>query len=482
LMAENDIKAIFEPNSVVLIGSSEVGEDHLHAVFFRSIVQAMRRFYKGKVYVVDLSGQLEDTSRNFKALPNKLDLAVLTLQPEQVLNCARKLLGRSAIKAMVLISSGFTEDQAEQLLRATVKHGIRVLGPGIVGVVNTSNGLCLMPRLRTMPRQGAISFIVVDQGIGPAMLDWAHLHGIGVGKFAAIEGSVDVDTVEAMRYLAEDKSSRVICVYAEKGSAGGRRFLQALREVSKLKPVVAFGRDVTRATLARPSIWEGKIFSAALRQAGAIRAGNMQEFFDMAEALAKQPPMKGDGIAIVGTAEGPAMLAADAVRREGFELARLSDGVIKSIKRRYPDVCPDNPINLGPNAGADCYEFVLGRVLRDPQVDGVMVVIGLNSCQLEPKEMGLLSDVARKVREKPIVGVTIGGDWYIAVRDVLRGTDVPVYDLPERGVKALRALRWYGKLIEKRNMTKGDRRVALGNLRGIERQNIFAYLQDNKII
>lgn len=473
-MAENGIRAIFEPKSVILIGCSEVRKADVHATFFRSIVQAMRRFYKGKMHVVDLSGQLDGTSRDLRAAPRKLDLAVLVLQPKQALNCVRKLLNRSAVKAMALISSGFTEDQAEQLSRTAVKRGIRVLGPGIVGVVNTSNGLCLMPKLRAIPRRGATSFIVSGQGVGPAMVDWAHLHGIGVGKFAVTEGSVDVGAVETVRYLAEEKGSRVICVYAERTSVDGRRFLQALREASKQKPVVALGCDATRSTLARPSIWGGRIFSAALKQAGAVLAGNIQEFFDMAEALAKQPPLASDSIAIVGSAEGPAMLAAEAVRREGFELARLSEGVIKSIKRRYPDVCPDNPINLTPNAGANCYGFVLGRVLEDPQVNGLMVVTAFDSCPLEPEEMRLLADVAKSVEEKPVVNVAIGGDWYVAVRDVLRDIGIPVYDLPERGAKALRALRWYGKLIAERNMTSGDRRVILNGLRDVRRRTFFA--------
>lgn len=446
-MVENGIRAIFEPKSVVLIGCSEARKAGVHAVFFRSIVQAMRRFYKGKMHVVDLSGQLEDASRDLRATPKKLDLAVLVLQPKQALDCLRKLLDKSAIKAMVLISSGFTEDQGEQLSRTVVKRGISLLGPGIVGVVNTSNGLCLMPMLRAIPRRGATSFVVSGQGVGPAMVDWAHLHGIGVGKFVVTEGSIDVGVVETMRYLAEEKGSRVICVYAERTSVDGRRFLEVLRGAAKQKPVVALGRDTTRSMLARPSIWEGRVFSAALKQTGAVLAGDIQEFFDMAEALAKQPPLTGDGIAIVGSAEGPAMLAAEAIRREGFELARLSEGVIKSIKRRYPDVCPHNPVNLTPNAGANCYGFVLGRILKDPQVNGLMVITAFDSCLLEPEEMRLLADVVKSAREKPVVNVAIGGEWYVAVRDVLRDVDVPVYDLPERGAKALRALRWYGKLI-----------------------------------
>ncbi|MCS7131545.1 MAG: hypothetical protein NZ934_02320 [Hadesarchaea archaeon] len=450
-MAENGIRAIFEPKSIVLLGYSEAEKADIHAMFFCSVVQGMRR-YKGKMYVVDLSGELKDASKDLKALPKKLDLAVFILQPSQALNCARKLLGKSTVKAMIFISNGFTEDECERLSRATIKHGVRVLGPGTVGVVNTSNGLCLMPKLKAMPRRGDISFMASGQGIGPAMLDWAHLHGIGVSKFAAVDG-IDLDEIEVMRYLMEDKSSSVVCVYAEREGIDGRKFLQTLHEASKLKPVVAFGPDMTRATLARLSPWEGRIFSAALEQAGAIRAGNIQEFFDMAAALAKQPPMAGDDVAIIGSAEAPAMLAADAIRREGLGLAKLSEGIIKSIKRRYPDVCPDNPVNLGFNAGADCYEFVLGRILKDPKVKGVMVITALNSCLLESREMRVIADVAKSVRDKPVVGVAIGGDWYIAVRDVLQDTDVPVYDLPERGAKALKALRLYGKLGEKKKMS-----------------------------
>jgi len=41
--------------------------------------------------------------------------------------------------------------------------------------------------------------------------------------------------------------------------------------------------------------------------------------------------------------------------------------------------------------------------------------------------------------------VPAGGEDFALVQKVLRDTSIPVYNLPEKAAKALRALRLYGK-------------------------------------
>lgn len=453
-MAEDGIYAIFEPKSVVLVGASRVAKDKvaLPSIFFRSLSHNMLRFFKGKTYVIDLSGRLSAGGKGLKNLPKKFDLAVFTLPPDLALKHLRKLVG-GRLKAVVVISGGYRREQLERLARATVRRGVRVLGPNATtGVLNTSNGLCATIERGTMPKRGGVALVSQGEGLDAAMLDWACFHGIGISKFASVGDKVDIDEADLMDYLSRDRDTRVICIYLGGAVRGGRKFFNAVREAAKRKPVVALSGGMAKVAVEQAPPWRDEILDAVLRQAGAIRARDFEEFFDAAIALAKQPPMRGNRVAVLSNASEPAILAVEALQREGLAPAKLSDETTKQIKKRYPDVDVGNPICMTASAKADCYEFVLKHVLGDPGVDGAMVINMLKSCLLEPEEVKVVADVAKKFSNKPVVDVPMGGEDYVLVSDVLKDTDIPTYGPPERGARALRALYLYGQIEKKVEM------------------------------
>jgi len=443
MMSEEGIKAIFEPKSVLLVGATGIKERPgvISPAIFTSIVSNMSRFYKGKVNVLDLSGRLSGAIKSPQEVPKKQDLAVLAPPPELALKHIRKLVDRG-VKAILISAGGYKGEQLEQLIRATVKRGVRVLGPNaVMGVLNTANGLYTTFERELMPRRGKVALISHDEGLGAAMLDWACFHGIGLSKFASLGDKVDMDEVDLLNYLAQDDDTGAICIYTER-IRDGRKFTEAIREAVKRKPVCILrgaGKGPERA----------EIFDAAIKQAGAILAGNIEEFFDIATALALQLSMRGDRVAIISNMGKPAMLAAGVIEREGLKLATLSNEVKRAINSRYPGIDAVNPVDMTANAGAEHYEFILEKVLADPNVDGVMVINMLRSCLLKPEDVEVVAKVARKSKEKPVVDVTIGGGDHVLVREVLRDKEIPTYDLPEKAARALKALYRYWQVREK---------------------------------
>ena len=451
-----ELKAFFEPKSVVLVGASRAkGRAGVAPpVRFHSAIHNMSRFYRGKTFVVDLSGRLSVAVKSFRQVPKKSDLAVLMPPPELALKHLRKLLDRQ-VKAIVATTGGYSPEQREQLARFAAKKGVRVLGPNtLVGVMNTANGLCATLERDIMPRRGNVAIISQSGGVAAAILDWAWFYGIGISKFASMGDGIDVDGAELIEYLARDKDTRVICLYVD-GVREGRRLIDALREAVKQKPVVVLKGGVAqggaRRVFSRTASLVGRdeIFSAALEQAGAIRARNIEELFDVANALAKQPPMHGSRVAIVSNISDHAILAVDAIHREGLALASFSDKAAKAISERYPSMIVANPIDLSADARSERYEFVLEKALADPNVDGALVINMLESCSLEPEDVRAVAEVACKFRDKPIVDVTMGGEDYTLVHKVLKDTNVPTYNLPDRAARALGALHLYWKIRER---------------------------------
>ena len=146
---------------------------------------------------------------------------------------------------------------------------------------------------------------------------------------------------------------------------------------------------------------------------------------------------------------GPAILAADAVMRNGLKLATLSEKTRLRIEQEFPGVEAINPIDLIADARTDRYAFVLDAILSDSNVDGVMVINMLKSTFFEPEDALAVVKTAAKYGDKPVVDVPAGGEDFALVQKVLRNTSVPVYNLPEKAAKALKVLRLYGKVKEK---------------------------------
>jgi acyl-CoA synthetase (NDP forming) len=328
-----------------------------------------------------------------------------------------------------------------------------------LGVINTSNGLNTTFERDVMPPEGTISVVSQSGGVGACLLDWACYYGVGVSKFAFMGDKMDIDDVDLLQYLSEDKSTKVICLYLE-GVERGREFIEAAREVVKDKPILALKGGVTkeaaRRALSHTASIAGSdvVFDAAFKKAGIIRVEDIEQLLDSAVALSEQPPLKGDYIAIVSNVGGPAILAADAVVKNGLKLATLSEKTRLEIEKRFPGLEAANPIDLIADARAERYSFVLNAVLSDPNVDGVLVINMLKSCYFEPEDAIAVSEASKKHPNKPVVDVPAGGEDFNLVQKVLRDTNVPVYNLPEKAAEALKALRIFGKIKEKVWMTK----------------------------
>ncbi|MCJ7720491.1 MAG: hypothetical protein MUO36_03370 [Candidatus Hadarchaeum sp.] len=426
------VKALFEPSGVVIVGASgtKVGTA---PTLFRSAVDNMRT-YKGKTYIVDLSGKMEGAFKDVKKVYGNAELAVLALSQDLALKNVKKIVD-AGVRTMV-VSPSYEQERQTELLEAK-KQGVRILGPNsAMGVINTRTGLNTSLEREMMPKQGEIAIISQSNSVGAAVLDLARLRGIGISKFVSLGDKTDVDEAELINYFSNDSDTRVICI-GMGDVQDGRKFVDALRAAAEKKPVV-----VLRAGIAR---LDDRIYDAAFKQARAIRVRDVEGMLDVANALAKQPPMAGDKIVIISNAHGPAVLAMDAMHREGLTLAKLDAKTVKGISQRYPGIDVANPIDLGMEARAKQYELVLKNVLADPNVDGVIVINMLKSSLLDIDDMRAIAEVLKKFK-KPVVDVAMGGESYVLVHDVLKDTNVPAYDSPERASRALKALRMYGRV------------------------------------
>jgi acetyltransferase len=447
------IDAFFNPKSVAIIGASR-DETKLGFAVLNNLIESD---YQGDIYPINPKA---DKILDYKVylsvteLPQAPDLAVVVI-PDKLVPGVVEECGQKGTKAVIVITAGFREtgreglEQELKLLDIVKKHGMRLIGPNCLGVIDTHNPLNVTFAAGGMPPTGPLAFMSQSGALGTAVLDLSFAGDeIGFSKFISLGNKGDVSEIDLFRYLAGDPDTRVILAYSE-GLPNGREFMDVAREVSRKKPIVVLKSGVTQAGQRAVSSHTGSLagaeqaYTAAFYQSGVLRADTMAELFDYALAFGYQPLLKGNDIAIVTNAGGPGILATDALERADLQLASLENSTIHELEEFLPSAASAaNPVDVLGDARADRYELAMKKTIADPNVDGMIVILtpqAMTEIEATAHALGKLSGTV----EKPILACFMGEYRIDAGIKVLNQYGVPNYQFPERAANAFAAMRDY---------------------------------------
>jgi len=224
------------------------------------------------------------------------------------------------------------------------------------------------------------------------------------------------------------------------------------RDATVAKPVVLVKSGRAEAGARAVSSHTGSLagsdraYEAAFRQAGIIRAQNVEELFDFAYVLARQPVPKGRRVAIVSNAGGPGVMAVDAAELVGLEVARFTDDTARALGERMPEAASIyNPVDILGDARAERYREALRLVAADPQVD-MIVALSAPTGILTYAELAQILAEARREYGKPITCSFMAGDLGERAYEMLREAGIPSAFDPARAVRALSALVRYADI------------------------------------
>jgi acetyl coenzyme A synthetase (ADP forming)-like protein len=452
-----DLRPIFEPRSVVVIGASRQPGSVGYAV----LDGLLNAGFTGVVYPVNPKARAIRGVRAYptvREVPDEIDLAVIVV-PAPVVPQVMEECGQRGVKGAVVISAGFKETGPEgAALEAQVKaiahrYGIALVGPNCLGVLNTAPDVRLNASFaKAMPEPGRIAFISQSGALCTAVLDYARGQQIGFSKVVSMGNKADVNENDFLRYLWHDPQTRVILLYLE-DLAEGREFIELAREITgegpDRKPILALKSGRTPAGARAVSSHTGSlagsddVYEAVFMQGGVLRVETVEDLFDYAVAFASQPAPKGRRVAIITNAGGPGIMATDASIRYGLEMATFTEETTRQLRAALPPHASiGNPIDVIGDARHDRYQAALEIALRDPNVDGVIVL-------LTPQAMTEIEETARVIvetaqrQEKPILGCFMGVVDVSAGVDILKAHGVPCYTFPEDAVRALSTMARY---------------------------------------
>lgn len=472
---ESLLYRILNPRSIAFFG----GSNSFSSMGTTQLSNLIELGFQGPIYAVhptEATVQGLPTYKSVLDLPEVPDLAVMVL-PTRIVPSVMEACGRKGIRNAVVISGGFKEVGAEgaalesELAQSARRHGIRLLGPNCIGVVNPHH------RLNTTfyPYRNSPGFIGMASQSGSfitQMFEPLDRFGLGFSAGISVGNEAAIDLVDAVQYLGACPHTRVIALYIE-AIRRGRAFVEAARAITPAKPIVAFyvgGSEAgKRAGLSHTGAMAGpdRLYDGMFRQAGIVRAHSIDEMFDFCWALASCPRPSGTRLVIQTHSGGPGAAAADAAGRAGLQLPSLSPATAEKLKTLVPQTGSiHNPVDLTFTKNPMDYFLNIPRVLlEDEGVDGMLiyVLIPTHTVRNALGAMGVPEErIAEKMEKvlrqqveavaalvqtlhKPIIGYSFRDRRDSAVAR-LQDLGVPVLPSPERAARAMAALARYSRI------------------------------------
>jgi acetyltransferase len=434
---------IFAPQSVALIGATESAGS-----VGRTIFQNLGRGgFQGVVYPVNPKRNSVLSVRAYpsvSALPEKVDLAVICTPAKSVPGIIQECI-KAEIPGAIIISAGFKETGPEgvalekQILADARRGGMRIVGPNCLGVMVPQHGLNAT-FATAIAKPGNVGFLSQSGALCTAVLDWSLKENVGFSAFVSIGSMLDVGWGDLIYYLGDDPNTKSIVIYMETiGDA--RTFLSAAREVALTKPIIVIKPGRTEGAAKAAASHTGSltgsddVLDAAFKRCGVLRVNNISDLFYMSEVLGRQPRPRGNRLTMITNAGGPGVLATDALLMSGGALAEVSKGTIEELNKILPSAWShNNPIDVLGDASAETYAKTLEIAGRDPNSDGLLVI-------LTPQAMTDCTGTAEKLKAfghvegKPVLASWMGGKDVAEGEAVLNKAGIPTFPYPDTAAR-----------------------------------------------
>lgn len=451
-MQKEEIKKIFEPRSIAVIGASHSPEK----VGYKILENIITGGYKGKVFPVNPAGGeiLEKkVFTNVNEIKEEVDMALVAIPAEKVygavLDCAKK-----KIRNLIILSSGFSEighsEEEKKIIAFAKENNIRILGPNVFGIYSAKVSLNATFGAKEV-KPGNVAIISQSGALGIALMGRTQTEGIGLSSIVFEGNKSDLCEADFLPYLAEDDSTKAVFIYLE-GIKDGKRFVEALKETVRRKPVVILKAGTTekgaKAAISHTGSLSGeaKVFFDVIKQTGALPAENLSQAISWLKFLTQTPRPKGENVLIITNGGGMGILAADACEKYRLNLYEGSE----NLKKNYCSIIPGfgsckNPVDITGQARVEDYQKILQTSLGDSNIDSV-ICLGCEIAVLDNKKLSeifLGSYKDFKKLGKPLVFSFVGGSEVKEHLLSLKEKGVPIFPEIEEAVSCLGALYHY---------------------------------------
>ena len=418
------MRPILAPSSIAVVGAAATPGNLGGAVLANIIAGG----FEGAVTPVNRAGGVVCSMRAVRSLAElevAAELVIIAAAGDDVVEFAAEAASNGASALLVLPGGGDDDGAAcaereERLLEIVRGAGVRMVGPGSLGVLNTAAEVSLNATFSGAGvHAGGLAIGSQSAALGIGLLGHAEARRLGVSVLVSLGSPADVSTNDLLEWCEEDDRTAVAMLYVET-FGDPERFTRIARRVSRTKPILAVKgrRSAERAVSEARShtaaaLRSDAIVDALLHQAGIQRFRSGEAMFDAAQLFESQPLPRGRRIGIVSNSAGMATLAADACATRGLEVREAS-------ATRYPVV-------LRVGAGPDEYAARIGELLGDAGIDA-LIVYYVDHHDGDPEAVLEAICAISHAQPKPVVASVVRSDGRLPASN---GSGVPNFLFPD---------------------------------------------------
>ncbi len=412
---ESVFNYFFYPDSICIVGASSKP---------KSLGYELTKSVKQYGYTGDLAlvNPKADEILGFKCYPTisdidyGIDLAIVMV-PKQFVEDTLKELIIKKVQAIILITAGFKEtgeagaEAEKRILKLIRDSNARMVGPNCMGIINALPSVKMNATfVAEEPKTGSMAFCSQSGAIGAAVLNSLRETDIRFGQFISVGNKADVNENDLLEYWQSCDDVSVLTYYLE-SFVDGEKFIKYFIDNKITKPVIVLKGGRTSSGIKAASSHTGalggsdKVVDAILKQFSIIRADDLNDMFNTAKGFEDFPTPKGNRVAIVTNAGGPAILTVDTLEKNNLALAELTLETKLNLKDIvHPEGSVNNPVDLLPGGTAEQFKAVNEILIQDDNVDAVISVF------VEPimvKALPVIEGINDIKSEKPIFQVVM---------------------------------------------------------------------------
>lgn len=380
-----DLNNFFYPKTICLVGASTKEKSIGY-----EILKSIKSYgYKGKVYPVNPNAEWVLDYKCFNAIEQitePIDLAVI-VAPKQFVESSIDLLLVKNVKSIVLITAGFKEigkdgeDLEKRILEKVKTADALMVGPNCMGIINTLEDVKLNATfVAEEPESGKIGFLSQSGALGATVLNSLRETNIKFSQFISVGNKADINENDILPFWQNDNNVTSMVFYLESFESG-LNFIRPIAENRITKPIIILKAGKTQSGMKAASSHTGalssndKIVNSLLKQFGVVRVENLNELFNTAKGFDNFPIPKGNRIAVVTNAGGPAILCVDRLDSKGLVLANFSEETKAKLRNIvHSDGSINNPVDLLPGGSPEQFKIVNEIVAKDKGVDAVISI------------------------------------------------------------------------------------------------------------
>jgi acetyltransferase len=382
-------KELLSPKSIVIVG----GSDDTRKTGGSALKNLIDTGFRGKLMVVNPKAENVQGIKSYPSVEElpQVDLAILAIPANSCPDAVDILCSKKGCKAVIIFSAGFHEDSEagalleEKIVKIVNKAGASLIGPNCIGVLTPEySGLFTKP-IPKLSRDG----VDIISGSGATVvfiMEAAMQMGLKFSSVYSVGNSAQLGVEEILKHMDETYehgvSSPVKLLYIENIGKPEMLLKHASSLIKKGAKIAAIKSGYSEAGSRAASSHTGalaspdKAVSALFKKAGIIRCFSRNELVTVASVL-MYPKPKGDKVAIITHAGGPAVMLTDALSVNGIKIPHFKGAQAdKLLAKLYPGSSVANPVDFLATGTAAQLSDIIDACEKDFDVDSMAVIFG----------------------------------------------------------------------------------------------------------